>query len=54
MGVDEMRRVGSWIASALRAPDDEANLAKIRDEIRTLCQAFPVPAAGAATVPVEA
>lgn len=54
MGIDEMRRVGSWIASALRAPDDEANLAKIREEIRTLCQAFPVPAAGAATVPVEA
>ncbi len=54
MGVDEMRRVGSWIASALRAPDDEANLAKIREEIRTLCSAFPVPAANAATVPVEA
>jgi glycine hydroxymethyltransferase len=45
MGTDEMRTIGKWILEALRAPEDEAVLNRIRNEIRTLCQQFPVPAA---------
>jgi glycine hydroxymethyltransferase len=45
MGVGEMRTIGHWILEALRSPEDEAVLNRIRNEIRTLCQQFPVPAA---------
>ncbi|HVW36522.1 MAG TPA: serine hydroxymethyltransferase [Pirellulales bacterium] len=45
MGADEMRRVGDWILSALRWPDDEKVSAQIRGEVASLCQSFPVPAA---------
>jgi glycine hydroxymethyltransferase len=45
MKTDQMRTIGAWILAALRAPEDEANLNKIRGEIRELCQQFPVPAA---------
>jgi glycine hydroxymethyltransferase len=45
MGADEMRTIGRWIVDALRSPEDEANLSRIRTEIRALCQQFPVPAA---------
>jgi glycine hydroxymethyltransferase len=45
MGTDEMRTIGGWMLAALRAPTDEAVLNRIRGEIRTLCQQFPVPAA---------
>jgi glycine hydroxymethyltransferase len=45
MGVDEMRTIGRWMLDALSAPNDEPTLNRIRGEIRTLCQQFPVPAA---------
>jgi glycine hydroxymethyltransferase len=45
MGTNEMRTIGGWMLEALRAPDNEAVLARIRGEIRQLCQQFPVPAA---------
>jgi glycine hydroxymethyltransferase len=45
MGTDEMRTVGRWMLEALRAPDNDAVLNRIRHEIRTMCQQFPVPAA---------
>jgi len=45
MGADEMRTIGRWILDALRSPEDAAVLNRIRNEIRTLCQQFPVPAA---------
>jgi glycine hydroxymethyltransferase len=45
MGTEEMRTIGRWIVDALRSPDDEASLSHIRNEIRALCQQFPVPAA---------
>ena len=45
MGTDEMRTIGGWMLAALRAPDDGAVLERIRGEISTLCQQFPVPAA---------
>ena len=45
MGTSEMQSVGAWILEALRAPEDEAVLERIRGQIRELCQQFPVPAA---------
>jgi glycine hydroxymethyltransferase len=45
MGTGEMRTIGKWMLDALKAPEDEAVLKRIRGEIRTLCQQFPVPAA---------
>jgi glycine hydroxymethyltransferase len=45
MGVAEMRTVGNWIIEALRAPNDDKTLTRIRNEIATLCKQFPVPAA---------
>jgi glycine hydroxymethyltransferase len=45
MGPAEMKRIGAWILQALKSPDDEALHGRIRGEVRTLCQDFPVPAA---------
>ncbi|MEM8946275.1 MAG: serine hydroxymethyltransferase [Planctomycetota bacterium] len=45
MSEDEMRSVGRWILEVLRSPEDAAVHARVRDEIRQLCQQFPVPAA---------
>jgi glycine hydroxymethyltransferase len=45
MGTEEMRTIGAWMIEALRSPDDEATLTRIRNDIRRLCQQFPVPAA---------
>jgi glycine hydroxymethyltransferase len=45
MGTGEMRTIAKWMLEALRAPEDQAVLDRIRGEIRTLCQQFPVPAA---------
>jgi glycine hydroxymethyltransferase len=50
MGTDEMRRVGRWILDALKAPDDLNLHGRIRGEISSLCQQFPVPAAAIAAV----
>jgi glycine hydroxymethyltransferase len=45
MGPGEMQKIGQWIIQALKSASDEAALAKIREEVRQLCQQFPVPAA---------
>ena len=45
MGTAEMRTIGKWMLEALRAPNDEKTLERIRGEIRQLCKEFPVPAA---------
>jgi glycine hydroxymethyltransferase len=45
MGVGEMRAIGGWMLEALRAPDDAKTLTRIRNDVRALCQQFPVPAA---------
>ena len=45
MGTPEMRTIGAWMIDALKSPDDDAVLSRIRHEIRQLCQQFPVPAA---------
>lgn len=50
MGVSEMKRVGNWISQALRNSEDAKLHAAIREEVRMLCQDFPVPAAALADV----
>ncbi len=49
MGVDEMRQIGRWILAALKSPSDIDALARIRGEVSSLCEQFPVPAAALAT-----
>ena len=39
----EMKRVGAWILTALKAPEDAGHLEKIRLEIAEFAQAYPVP-----------
>ncbi|MDA9411045.1 MULTISPECIES: serine hydroxymethyltransferase [unclassified Bradyrhizobium] len=39
----EMRRIGEFIAAALRANGDDAVLARLRSECVEMCRAFPVP-----------
>lgn len=43
MKQDEMKRVGQWILSVLRSPEDEAVMARVKGEIREFCAAYPVP-----------
>ncbi|QDV21750.1 serine hydroxymethyltransferase [Aureliella helgolandensis] len=47
MGPTEMKSVARWISQTLRHADDEKQHLSIREEIRTLCQSFPVPSASA-------
>jgi len=44
MGADQMKQIGGWIIDALSTPDEEAKLDSIRDEIKEMCESFPVPA----------
>ncbi len=50
MGCDEMRRIGGWILEILRAADDSRVSERIRGEISSLCEQFPVPAAALSAV----
>jgi glycine hydroxymethyltransferase len=45
MGTAEMRRIGQWMLDALKNPQDAATHTRLRGEISSLCQQFPVPAA---------
>ncbi len=49
MGVEEMKHIARWISRALRNIDDASLHQRTREEIRSLCQRFPVPAAGLAS-----
>jgi glycine hydroxymethyltransferase len=40
----EMRQIGAWIGEVLADPMDEKVQAKVRGEVRELCQQFPAPA----------
>jgi len=44
MGLAEMDEVADLIAATLRAPEDEASLAAVRERVRDLCAGFGVPA----------
>jgi len=37
----EMRKIGGWIADALRNPQDEVVLQRIRRQVETLTEQFP-------------
>jgi glycine hydroxymethyltransferase len=39
----EMRQIAQWITTVLANPDDEKRLQKIRGDIQSFCQQFPVP-----------
>ena len=41
---DAIRDVAKWIVAALKAPDDEANAARVRSEIHEFVKDYPVPA----------
>lgn len=43
MGADEMKQLASLMLRALRAPEDAAGLAKLREETKEMCSRFPVP-----------
>ena len=45
MGTSEMQSIGRWMLEALRSPNDEKTINRVREEVRTLCKQFPVPAA---------
>ncbi|WLD12506.1 serine hydroxymethyltransferase [Planctellipticum variicoloris] len=42
----EMKKVGAWILGVLQHADDEAVVARTRQEIEEFCKAFPVPGIG--------
>ena len=43
MKQDEMKRVGQWILTVLRSPEDETVAKRTQGEIREFCAAFAVP-----------
>jgi glycine hydroxymethyltransferase len=43
MGPAEMKRIAAWMGEVVRAPTDEAVLARVADEVRELCAGFPAP-----------
>jgi len=43
MGEEEMRRVAVWMDEVVAAPEDEAVIERVRNEVKDLCQAFPAP-----------
>src|SRR5262249_37717357 len=45
MGTAEMKRIGEWILASLKNNADEKTLHRIRGEVSSLCEHFPVPAA---------
>ncbi len=43
MKEDEMRQVAKWIDEAIAGKDDPATLARIKNEVKEMCDNFPVP-----------
>lgn len=42
-GVDEMKTIGRWIAEIVQAPDDEAQIARIREQAEEMSASFQLP-----------
>jgi glycine hydroxymethyltransferase len=42
MGVEEMRRLGGWIADVLARPADTGVAARVRGEVAEVARAFPI------------
>ncbi|HEY2895342.1 MAG TPA: serine hydroxymethyltransferase, partial [Pirellulales bacterium] len=45
MGRDEMRKIGGWMIDALKGADDASATSRVRQQVSSLCESFPVPAA---------
>ena len=43
MKEEEMKKIGLWITDLLKHHDDEAHLARIKEEVTEMCKGFPVP-----------
>jgi glycine hydroxymethyltransferase len=43
MGKDEMKKLAEWMDRVVKAPADEALLAKVAGEVREVCARFPAP-----------
>ena len=43
MDAADMRRIAGWIVETLRAPNDEAAIARMKAESEELCRRYPVP-----------
>lgn len=43
MGEADMKQLAIWIDRCLKAPEDEASIASVKDEVITFCEKFPVP-----------
>ncbi len=43
MGETEMRQIAAWMDEVIAAPEDEAVVGRVRQEVRELCQGFPPP-----------
>jgi glycine hydroxymethyltransferase len=43
MNEADMQRIGAWIVKALKAPEDEGALTKMKGETEELCRSYPVP-----------
>ncbi|MBK9144548.1 MAG: serine hydroxymethyltransferase [Candidatus Melainabacteria bacterium] len=42
MGIAEMEKIGALIADTLKSPEDETVKARVREEVKQLCQRFPL------------
>jgi len=42
MGTEQMKQIGDMIARVIEGRDDEALLARVREEVRALCEQFPL------------
>lgn len=42
MGEEEMGRIAGWIGEVLSDPADEDTIARVSEEVRILCQAYPI------------
>jgi glycine hydroxymethyltransferase len=43
MGTPEMERLAAWIDRVINHATDEAEIAKVAAEVKTLCAKFPAP-----------
>lgn len=50
MGTGQMRTIGGWMLQSLRAPQDKQVHSRIRNQVRELCEQFPVPTVETKTV----
>jgi glycine hydroxymethyltransferase len=42
-GIEEVKRVASLIVRVLSRPEDERTQQRVHEEVREICQQFPIP-----------